>query len=41
MILKNEINNLKTIACTAFTRLEDKERCLKAGFDEFVPKPVQ
>lgn len=30
-----------SIALTAFTRIEDRARALNAGFDMFVPKPVE
>jgi signal transduction histidine kinase/CheY-like chemotaxis protein len=35
------LRSTPTVAFTAFVRVEDRARALSAGFDMFVPKPVQ
>lgn len=35
------LRGIPTVALTSFVRIEDRTRALSAGFDMFVPKPVQ
>ncbi len=37
---KDSTLRIPIIACTAFAREEDRERCIEAGMDDFVSKPV-
>ncbi|MBU2431517.1 MAG: response regulator, partial [Proteobacteria bacterium] len=34
-------HHIRVIAVTANTSVENKEKCLKAGMDEFIPKPIK
>jgi signal transduction histidine kinase/ActR/RegA family two-component response regulator len=36
-----DLRGVATLALTSFVRVEDRTRALSAGFDMFVPKPVQ
>ena len=40
MIKNKEINPLKIIAVTADATKENKEKCLKLGFEEVLFKPI-
>ena len=33
-------SKIPIVACTAIDTVEDKQACLKAGFDGYIPKPV-
>jgi DNA-binding response OmpR family regulator len=35
------VRGIPAVALTSFVRVEDRTRALSAGFDMFVPKPVQ
>jgi CheY-like chemotaxis protein len=37
---KSQFKNIPVIALTAFAMAGDKERLLKAGFDEYISKPL-
>ncbi|MBN2519462.1 MAG: response regulator [Bacteroidales bacterium] len=40
-IIKEKRKNLPIIAQTAYTASEDYNKCMNAGFDEYIPKPVE
>ena len=40
-IIKEKRKNLPIIAQTAYTASEDYNKCMNAGFDEYVPKPIE
>jgi DNA-binding response OmpR family regulator len=39
--MRSENATVPVVALTAFTRPEDRQRALRAGFHHFVPKPVE
>jgi len=39
--IKDKRKDLPIIAQTAYTASEDYHKCMNAGFDEYIPKPVE
>lgn len=35
------LNNIPAVTLTAYVRVEDRARALSAGFNMFVPKPIE
>ncbi len=38
---KSDYKNIPVVALTAFAMAGDKERLLKSGFDDYIPKPLE
>ncbi|MCP4314015.1 MAG: response regulator [Bacteroidetes bacterium] len=40
MIIKSQHPEIKIIAQTAYTLTEDRNKCLRAGFNDYISKPI-
>ncbi|MFC2136556.1 response regulator [Bacteroidota bacterium] len=40
-IIKNQSKEIPIIAQTAYTASEDYYKCIEAGFDDYIPKPIE
>lgn len=40
-IIKEKRSELPIVAQTAYTATEDYHKCMSAGFDDYIPKPIE
>jgi len=40
-VIKNQNKKLTVIAQTGYTASEDYYKCIEAGFDDYIPKPIE